>query len=720
MKKLLSYLFLLVAVMVLASCEAVVSVSSLQVSGQKEEFVLGEEFSTGEMTVIAVYTNGNEEDVTSKVKVTPSTDMSAAGNFTVEVYFEGCTAEYNIRIEQPQLVSLEVKHELANKSYLVGQELSTEGVEVVAHYTNSITGETQETVENYELVVKNAAGEVVKGAFEAVGTYTVAISFGGKTESYEVEVSNNFASVEAAIAAGVANAGKVASGTFSKKYSWAETANVTEYAFGNNYFTHADEYGTYHYSLDAEGNVICASESWGEVQSYDAEPQAMNGVTDSVLYNSYTFWGADELVKVLYDAAVEAGVEIAESVNEGVYSFSYNYTIVEDYGGEDISYYYYNAAVSFKLGNVAEFSEVSYVQSQYYAENVVVAEDGSWSVAEGAVADDVTTYSFAQTAGERTAENPYAPEKVKYQSFDLVDAEGNAAAAEYETLVGTPVTVYVGNALPETANPAFNTFVFTTDEEVDMYGYASGNALNIYVYSAGTHTITITCGEIVKQVTIVTTQPQPESVAAYASEYMDFGWMAGYEMVETSTVTVEAGAKLYVGGLVSPSRADQSITIALKEEYTDASLSEIQPDDWDVPYFDGKMLNFNSSTIGTYVVVITSVVNPELSCELTITVVEATIVVPTPSVEGMWTAVNPMTGVTICTIDVYDGYAYFSDGMSNIMMGVTVEDSSVTFMVGVAYQGTLSIENVVLNEDFTVMTALVTYMGTAMELTFTK
>ena len=720
MKKLLSYLFLLVAVMVLASCEAVVSVSSLQVSGQKEEFVLGEEFSTGEMTVIAVYTNGNEEDVTSKVKVTPSTDMSAAGNFTVEVYFEGCTAEYNIRIEQPQLVSLEVKHELANKSYLVGQELSTEGVEVVAHYTNSITGETQETVENYELVVKNAAGEVVKGAFEAVGTYTVAISFGGKTESYEVEVSNNFASVEAAIAAGVANAGKVASGTFSKKYSWAETANVTEYAFGNNYFTHADEYGTYHYSLDAEGNVICASESWGEVQSYDAEPQAMNGVTDSVLYNSYTFWGADELVKVLYDAAVEAGVEIAESVNEGVYSFSYNYTIVEDYGGEDISYYYYNAAVSFKLGNVAEFSEVSYVQSQYYAENVVVAEDGSWSVAEGAVADDVTTYSFAQTAGERTAENPYAPEKVKYQSFDLVDAEGNAAAAEYETLVGTPVTVYVGNALPETANPAFNTFVFTTDEEVDMYGYASGNALNIYVYSAGTHTITITCGEIVKQVTIVTTQPQPESVAAYASEYMDFGWMAGYEMVETSTVTVEAGAKLYVGGLVSPSRADQSITIALKEEYTDASLSEIQPDDWDVPYFDGKMLNFNSSTIGTYVVVITSVVNPELSCELTITVVEATIVVPTPSVEGMWTAVNPMTGVTICTIDVYDGYAYFSDGMSNIMMGVTVEDSSVTFMVGVAYQGTLSIENVVLNEDFTVMTALVTYMGTAMELTLTK
>ena len=720
MKKLLSYLFLLVAVMVLASCEAVVSVSSLQVSGQKEEFVLGEEFSTGEMTVIAVYTNGNEEDVTSKVKVTPSTDMSAAGNFTVEVYFEGCTAEYNIRIEQPQLVSLEVKHELANKSYLVGQELSTEGVEVVAHYTNSITGETQETVENYELVVKNAAGEVVKGAFEAVGTYTVAISFGGKTESYEVEVSNNFASVEAAIAAGVANAGEVASGTFSKKYSWAETANVTEYAFGNNYFTHADEYGTYHYSLDAEGNVICASESWGEVQSYDAEPQAMNGVTDSVLYNSYTFWGADELVKVLYDAAVEAGVEIAESVNEGVYSFSYNYTIVEDYGGEDISYYYYNAAVSFKLGNVAEFSEVSYVQSQYYAENVVVAEDGSWSVAEGAVADDVTTYSFAQTAGERTAENPYAPEKVKYQSFDLVDAEGNAAAAEYETLVGTPVTVYVGNALPETANPAFNTFVFTTDEEVDMYGYASGNALNIYVYSAGTHTITITCGEIVKQVTIVTTQPQPESVAAYASEYMDFGWMAGYEMVETSTVTVEAGAKLYVGGLVSPSRADQSITIALKEEYTDASLSEIQPDDWDVPYFDGKMLNFNSSTIGTYVVVITSVVNPELSCELTITVVEATIVVPTPSVEGMWTAVNPMTGVTICTIDVYDGYAYFSDGMSNIMMGVTVEDSSVTFMVGVAYQGTLSIENVVLNEDFTVMTALVTYMGTAMELTFTK
>ena len=639
MKKLLSYLFLLVAVIVLASCEAVVSVSSLQVSGQKEEFVLGEEFSTGEMTVIAVYTNGNEEDVTSKVKVTPSTDMSAAGNFTVEVYFEGCTAEYNIRIEQPQFVSLEVKHELANKVYLVGQELSTEGVEVVAHYTNSITGETQETVENYELVVKNAAGEVVKGAFEAVGTYTVAISFGGKTESYEVEVSNNFASVEAAIAAGVANAGKVISGSLTKTTSWSEPT-VTEYAFGENYFTYGDEYGTYHYSLTEDESVIGAYESDGYVQSYGGDVEIMQGLNEWVLYYTYNLYGAEGFVQSLYNIGVEAGCAISESVSEGVYSYSYNFTLSEEDWEGNVSYYYYNVAVSFKLGNGAEFSEVVYTQSQYYEDQVVVAEDGSWTVVEGVVSENVMGYTFVQEAGERTAENPYAPEKVLYESFDLVDAEGNLAASEYTTNVGESVQVYIGNTVPETALSEFNEFII---ESVDgyIYGYVYNGVANITVYSAGTVNVTISTGSIVKEITIVAIQPDPEGIDTYVFEEVEGWWGPQLEQVYATSAEVETGEVLYVIAEVYPSAASQAISYAIKDNLEGATL--VESSSWDVPM---GTYEFVATVAGTYVIEVASIDKPEVTAEMTIVVTEST--KEPVTLDGTWTAsfTNPRTGMT--------------------------------------------------------------------------
>lgn len=719
MKKLLSYLFLLVAVVCLAACTAVVSVDSLQVSGQKTGFVLGEEFSTGEMTVIAIFTNGNEEDVTSKVKVTPSTDMTQAGNFVVEVYYEGCTAKYNIFVEQPQLVSIDVNHEAVVKTYKVGQEVSTEGLVVTGHYTNSITGATQEVVEAYEVVVTNAAGAVVEGAFEYVGEYTVSVEFGGFAESYKVTVSNEYASVYEAIEAGAANAHKVASGKYSVNYSWG--SSNYEYAFGDNYFTYADEYGTtYHYSLNENGEALGASVSEDYVSSYIDAPEYILGCQQSVIYYSVTYYGADGMVQSLYQFAKDLEIDVVESISEGVYSYSYNYTYEElDWFTEEILYSYYVINVEFKLGEGSEIKEATFTLAQYYAEQIVVAEDGTWTVIEGQVSEDQNVYKFEQVAGERTLENPYSAEKVMYKSFDLQTLTGEAAPAEVTIMAGESVNLVIANALPETAISGFNNFDFICDS-FGYYAYESDGILSISVYSAGTYDFTIVTGSIEKTIRVIALQPQPESVAAYASEYVDFGWYAGYEMMETSTATVEAGGKLYIGGAIYPSKADQEVTIALKEEYADVSLTEVSYDDFDAPYYDGLMLNFNSSTIGTYVVVITSVANPELSCELTITVVEASEEENEATFEGTWTAVHPMTGMVMATIEIFRDYSYFSDGMSQIMMGWSLEGSNVTFMVGVNYQGTLSITDAVVNEDYTVMTATVTYMGTEMQLTFTK
>ena len=681
MKKLLSFLFLLVAVFSLAACQGVVYVDSLQVSGQKTEFVLGEEFETGQMTVIAVYTNGNEEDVTAKAKVTPSTDMSAAGNYSVKVYYEGCEAEYNIRIEQPQLTNLELKHVNVDKNYLIGESLDLAGLEVVAHYTNSITGATQSVVEDYEVVVENSKGVEVKGAFEYVGDYTVTISYGELSQSFSVAVANNYATVAEAVEAGIANAHKVASGTYT--YGDAEYSTTQTYAFGENYFTYYDGYTTYHYSEKADGTILGAGvEEGGYVSAYGADPEIMLGCQDYVLYYSVAFQGAEGLVSALYNLAVESGAEVSESAVEGAYSFAYNYTLVEDYGDGWVDYYYYNIAVSFKLGDGAEFKSVEYVQTQYYAEQLEIAEDGSWTVVEGQVSENVYEYEFVQVAGERNIENPYSEDKVAYKSFDLVDYAGELAPTEYNIKIGEPVVLCIGNALPETASDAFNDFTFVCenpDLEMEYSAYVSFGEVKIYVYSEGTYVITMSTGSIEKTITIVATEPSPESIATYAYEEVEQWFGPELVEVEASEITLEAGQSAYFKVAIFPEKANQEYTYEFKEATEAATVAESDNSDWNAPY---DSMTFSASEAGTYVVVFTSVKNPELKAELTFVVTES--VKEPVTLEGKWAGewTHPMLG-TKAKFDLElreDGTATLAcpDGFV-AELAYVVEGSSIAF-----------------------------------------
>jgi hypothetical protein len=235
----------------------------------------------------------------------------------------------------------------------------------------------------------------------------------------------------------------------------------------------------------------------------------------------------------------------------------------------------------------------------------------------------------------------------------------------------------------------------------------------------------MTYGNVVKEFVIIAAEPQPESISTYASEYVE-GWFgAGYEMMEASTTTVEVGGVLYVGAMVNPSQAAQDLTITLKEEYTGAELVEISFDDWNAPYFDGQMLQFNATEVGTYVVVFTSLVDETIVAELEVTVVEASTEDPdqgdTGSVIGTWTAIHPKTGMTAATIEFFDGgYAQFSAGMIMGMIGYTLDGTTLEFQVPAMLAGTIALEDVVMNAELTEFTATITLNGEALELTFTK
>ena len=138
-------------------------------------------------------------------------------------------------------------------------------------------------------------------------------------------------------------------------------------------------------------------------------------------------------------------------------------------------------------------------------DEVVVAEDGSWTVAEG-VEKEASLFIYEQVVGERTLVNPYTQSALGYTSFDFVTAEGEVyEETTYEIVSGEgdKATLSIGNAYPETAIAAFNNFeCVITDAEgnlVDQYSgglyayYSSYNGtLVVYGKQAGTYTLTVT------------------------------------------------------------------------------------------------------------------------------------------------------------------------------------------------------------------------------------
>lgn len=575
---------------------------------------------------------------------------------------------------------------------------------------------------------------------DKAGSQVVKVSYNGDEQLYVINVAAlpnaTYENVNAAIEAAVANANKVASGTVvTKQYS----ENVTNYTFGEN-FTVIEKVSdelTYQYE-DLGDDLYFGfyyTEYDGVKDFYSAYEVTANHLAGPEVYEivdgSY-FYGAEGLLTGLYALAKDAGQDLEEEITVceicGDQTFAYTFGYLNtDYGC------YYTVEVEFVLNRNGVLTNVD-VESKKYNESyeawgetyynyTVNEETGLVELDMYAEYASEVTAEYTQVEGERNAENEYAYDKVMYTSFDLQDAEGNAAPTVYNIMAGESVSFVIANALPETAVAGLNAFEFNCDM-FGYYGYVYDNQATVTVYGAGTYNFTLTAGSVVKEFTIVAAEPQPESVSAYASELVE-GWFGqGYEMMETNEVTVALGDVLYVGALVNPTNANQEITIALKEEYAAASLTEVAYDDWNAPYFDNQLLNFNATELGTYVVVFTSVANETLSAELTITVVEAREEGEgddTPSIIGTWNATHPMTGMTVATFEIMDGgYAQFSAGMTMGMVGYTLDGTTLEFQVPPMLAGSLAISDVVLNAELTEFTATITLNGEPLSLTFVK
>ena len=600
------FLFLLVGffAVVVAACNSLPTLESISIEGQDVEFYVGEEFNTNDLVVTAKLSDASTEVVTSAAEVTHDVDTNKAGTYTVTVNYKGLVKTYTVTVLENNLVT--VTFEGLKTEYKIGEEVTFEGANVKESYQSGLVVDAD--IATYEVVIKAGEKEYT-GAFQQVGTNVVSVSKGEFVYEYEVNVAANlYSTIADAIEAAKGNAGKVSNGTASIDNDGYVVDN--EFAFGKGYTQVINADGTSHYIELADGAVFGLVEGidWEGnpyvEPAYEPLPENLLGVDfRAVLNYNYDIFGVEGLVDTLAYVGVDAinyqEVLPTEVTESATYAFSFE-IIIEDF-------YYYFVNVEFVLDANTEVITNVKVEMQGYM-FIFNEETYEYEQPTEFVTPDFTRIVTAsQVVGERNAENPYPVEELFMESFDVTDFEGN----KYEN--GATLTapmkedflLVIANVAPETANPSVDQINVTVLDEFgeqtwSVFGSYDYGYVTLTAYKAGNYTLVISSANVSYEFALVVDYAALES---FNAAVYDQDW---YELVEASTATVYAGQVLQFGALVN-SGAN--------------AACEVSCDGAEI--FEGEYYEFTANEVGTYVITLTSTVNPEFTATLTVNVEEA-------------------------------------------------------------------------------------------------
>lgn len=606
MKKLFLLLLVGFFAVVVAACSNLPTLESISIEGQDIEFYVGEEFNAGDLKVVAKLSDASIEDVTDQATVSHKADMNKAGKYTVTVTYKGLTETYEITVIDDVLVSLAVEN--LKTEYFIGEELSFEGA--VAKETFESGKVVDADLASYDVVIKDAEGKEYAGAFAKVGKNTVVLAKGAFTYEFDVNVNANlYSSVLDAIAAGVQNLDKVSNGTASLD----NEGYVVDYefAFGDNYTKVVDSNGTNHFTLLEDGSAFGIVEGldWEGnpfmEPSYEPIPEYLKGVDfRSVLSYAYDMYGVEGLVETLAyagETAINYQEVLPTEVNESaVYAFSYE-IIIEDF-------YYNFVNVEFTLdANTEVITDVKVeIKGYMFAYN---EETGEYEQpTEFTETPDFTRVVTAnQVIGERNAENPYPIEELYINSFDVLDENGNKleSGATITAPLQTSYSLEIANLNPETANPAIDKInvLFLDAEGSEVYtvfGSYEFGYVTFTAYQAGTYQLVISSANVNYAFQLEVAYAPLES---FVAGVYDEDW---WGLVEADSATVYAGQTLQFGAVVNDGANPALVATCEGVEIT-----------------EGEYYEFVASEVGTYVITLTSSVNPEFTAALTVIVEEA-------------------------------------------------------------------------------------------------
>lgn len=155
-----------------------VELSSLTVESNPSDtsYYVGETLDTSGLTLKAKYNNYTTKTIASGFECSP-TELSSAGTQKITVTYEGQSTSFDVNVIATELISLSVKSNPTDTSYFVGETLNTSGLTLTAKYDDGTT----KTI--------NSGFTCSPTALSTTGTQKITVTYGGKSTSFNVEVT---------------------------------------------------------------------------------------------------------------------------------------------------------------------------------------------------------------------------------------------------------------------------------------------------------------------------------------------------------------------------------------------------------------------------------------------------------------------------------------------------------------------------------------------------
>ncbi|MCM1284955.1 MAG: bacterial Ig-like domain-containing protein [Acetobacter sp.] len=142
------------------------------------EYSVGENFTSAGLALMLEYSDGSTEIISNGFELSLP-DMSAAGEKTVTVLYEGKTASFNITVNDSVkiLISISINSKPQKLIYEMGEELDKSGLTLKLLYND---GTTEVITDGFTVSLPDMSSE---------GTKTVTVSYGGKSATFKITVN---------------------------------------------------------------------------------------------------------------------------------------------------------------------------------------------------------------------------------------------------------------------------------------------------------------------------------------------------------------------------------------------------------------------------------------------------------------------------------------------------------------------------------------------------
>ncbi len=647
----LAFAATLCAALGLAACGGELKVTGLEIVNAKTDFLIGDEFTLGDDCVIyAVYEDGSKVDVTAEAELKKENgfDMNVSDEYQITVSFGGKKEVYSIYVSDYTnvLKKIELNTDNVKKQYALGDEISFDGLVVVATYENAqgrLVVFNYTSLKTFNVEIKADDGTIIEDAFVKLGGYTVTVSQGNVKDDYTVNVEGiNISNVSGAINVGKIFRTEVVSGTQKSQGSMHGEAYYDEYfyeyKFGDNYTYVKDTAGDgteYHYSM-VDDEIFCARYENGVLASNSVlDETMMDGPVYLLWYNFYSVYGIENTLSELYKAAKECtNNDLEETADEENRVYSFTFSGLKNYASRPD---YYETTVSFTLGEKYNVEQVEYIQS--YWENNETAAGADWYVPtfitdENGITAPNMAYSNSvkvivnQTAGERTETNPYSKSMFMVSSYDLYynDVKLDDPDCTIKCNMSNPnIEILIKNIQPETADLKLDRMLFSYEGNREGYqdswgvpvgpskGFlayrtgTNGDVINVTLKNGGIWKLFIKTENLEKCITFDVTGEAPATMDSYLRNDVSGVFYAA------DSKTIALNGSVYFYGNVSMGLDNSQSAEITSGNAATATIEKTKVSDTDC-------FRFSATAAGTYTVKVVSDSNPDAFCEFTFTV----------------------------------------------------------------------------------------------------